>query len=114
MNTRTTPLHKTLLGALALGTLLVATSAQAETHWEHAHPRRDQVLDRTQHLNRRIVHERREGELTAAQAHALHAQVRQTRLEQRAMAQTNGGYITKVQQAGLNQQQNAISRKIGP
>ena len=114
MNTKTTTLHKTLLGAFALGTPLVATSAQAESHWEHVHPRRDQVLDRTQHLNRRIVHERREGELTAAQAHNLHAQVRQTRLEQRAMAQANGGYITRAQQAGLNQQQNAISRRVGP
>ena len=71
------------------------------------------MIDRTQNLNRRIRHERREGKLSPAEARALHAQVRDTRMEQRDMANANGGYITKSQQAGLNQQENAISRKIG-
>ncbi|OIQ83875.1 hypothetical protein GALL_343250 [mine drainage metagenome] len=105
--------NKTMLGAFALGALLCATAAHAQTRWERAHPRRDQVLDRTRHLNLRIARERREGELTASQARDLHGAVRQTRLEQRAMAHANGGYITKAQQAGLNQQENAISRQIG-
>lgn len=112
MNRRILP-APALLCLLTLGALAPLGTAQAATAWEHAHPRRDQVLDRTQHLNARIRHERREGELTGAQAHRLHTQVRQTRLEQRSMAHTNGGYITKAQQAGLNQQENAISRQVG-
>ncbi len=103
-----------LLCALMLGALAPLGAAHAGTAWEHAHPRRDQVLDRTQHLNARIRHERREGELTAAQARRLHHQVRATRLQQRDMARDNGGYITKAQQAGLNQRENAISRRVGP
>ena len=110
MNRRILP-TPALLCALALGAL--APAAHAAGSWERAHPRRDQVIDRTQHLNARIRHERHEGELTAAQARNLHAQVRNTRLEQRSMARSNGGYITKAQQAGLNQQENAISRQVG-
>ena len=111
LNTR---FSKTMLGAFALGALLCGTAAHAQTNWERAHPRRDQVLDRTRNLNLRIAHERREGDLTAVQARRLHGAVRRTQLEQRAMAHANGGYITKAQQAGLNQQENAISRRIGP
>ncbi len=100
-----------LLCALSLGAL--APAAHAASHWERAHPRRDQVIDRTQHLNARIRRERHEGELSAAQARSLHGQVRSTRQEQRTMAHSNGGYITKAQQAALNQQENAISRQVG-
>lgn len=99
---------------LGIGALAAVASAHAETRWEAAHPRRDQVLDRTQHLNRRIVQERREGQIGVARAHALHAQVRQVRREEQAMARSNGGYITKAQQAALNQQENIIGRTVGP
>ena len=37
------------LTASTLMTLGVAASAQAETPWEHSHPRRDQVNDRLEH-----------------------------------------------------------------
>ena len=109
-----TRLKTILLGSLTLASILAAASAHAESAWERAHPRRDQVLDRTQHLNRRIARERRKRELTPGQAHALHREVRQTRLEQAAMARANGGFITKSQQSGLNQQENAIRRSVGP
>lgn len=99
---------------IGIGALATVASAHAETRWEAAHPRRDQVLDRTQHLNHRIVHERREGQIGVARAHALHAQVRQVRWEEQAMARSNGGYITKAQQAALNQQESVIGRKVGP
>ncbi len=112
MNRRILP-SPALLCALALGALAPLASAHAANAWERAHPRRDQVLDRTRHLNARIRQERREGELTGAQARGLHQQVRNTRLEQRGMARSNGGYITRAQQAGLNQQENAISRQVG-
>lgn len=99
---------------LGVGPLVAIASAHAETPWEATHPRRDQVLDRTRHLDRRIVHERREGQIGAAQAHALHAQVRQVRLEEQAMARGNGGFITGAQQAALNRQENAIGWRVGP
>jgi hypothetical protein len=101
---------------IALGALLssvVATSALAETRWEKAHPRRDQVNDRLQHQNARIHSEVKEGDLTKAQAAKLHRQDHQIRTEERLMASQNGGHITKLEQKTLNQQENAVSKEIG-
>jgi hypothetical protein len=57
--------------------------------------------------------ERKEGEITKAQAQKLHKEDRQIRGEERAMASQNGGHITKQEQKTLNQQENAVSRQIG-
>jgi hypothetical protein len=91
----------------------IASSAIAETKWEKNHPRRDQVNDRLENQNRRINQERKEGELTKAQAAKLHKEDRQIRQEERDMASQNGGHITKSEQNVLNQQENAVSRQIG-
>lgn len=109
---------------LLCGSLLAAVSGLAmarpfhegdrhETRWEHRHPWRDQVNDRLARQRRRIRHERREGELTAAQAQALHGQDRAIRSEERAIAAQNHGAITRAQQEQLNQQENQISSQIG-
>jgi hypothetical protein len=90
-----------------------AASAMAETNWEKNHPRRDQVNDRLANQNKRINHERKEGEITKAQAHKLHHEDHQIRQEERAMASQNGGHITKQEQKTLNQQENAVSKQIG-
>lgn len=99
-----------LLCAIALGTV---SAAHAETAWDAAHPRRDQVIDRTQRLDQRITREQREGAIGPARAMTLHREVRRIRMEQRRMAQANGGAITRAQQARLNQQEDAVSRQIG-
>ena len=91
----------------------VATSALAETKWEQNHPRRDQVNDRLANQNRRINKEVAEGEVSKGQAAQLHKQDRQIRREERLMASQNGGHITKQEQKTLNQQENAVSQKIG-
>ena len=69
--------------------------------------------DRLENQNRRINQERKEGELTKAQAAKLHKEDRQIRQEERDMASQNGGHITKSEQNVLNQQENAVSRQIG-
>src|SRR5258708_26382314 len=87
---------KTVWVALAAGTLLslsLSTGAVAETRWEKAHPRRDQVNDRLAHQNERIRHEVKEGEMTPAQAAALHRHDHQIRREDRFMPLQNGGAI---------------------
>jgi hypothetical protein len=91
----------------------IAGSAMAETQWEKNHPRRDQVNDRLANQNKRINQERKEGEITKAQAHKLHREDRQIRQEERDMASQNGGHITKQEQSVLNQQENAVSKQIG-
>jgi len=108
--------NRAALVAMVAGTLLslgLSSGAMAETKWEKAHPRRDQVNDRLQRQNARIHQERKEGELTAGQASKLHREDRQIRGEERAMASQNGGHITKQEQKTLNQQENAVSKQIG-
>ena len=99
---------------LALGAVALAGSAQAETGWAAAHPRRAQVLERTTQLERRITAEVRSGELGPARAAALRSQVWRVRAREQALARRNGGFITPAQQAALNAQEDRISRKVGP
>lgn len=100
-----------LLGLTAV--LIAAPGFAGDRRFEHRHPRRDQVLDRTQRQNHRITHEVREGDLTHAQAHALRLDDRSVRQQQRADARANGGYITRREQKNLNRKLNANSQRIG-
>jgi len=90
-----------------------SAGAMAETNWEKTHPRRDQVNDRLANQNKRIHNEVKEGELSKGQAAKLHKDDRQIRKEERLMAAQNNGHITKQEQRTLNQQENAVSAKIG-
>ena len=97
-------------GAFALG---IAGSAMADTPWQKAHPRREQVNNRLNRQNYRINQEYKEGEITQQQAYQLHKQDWQIRQEERDMASQNGGHITRLEQATLNQQENRVSQEIG-
>jgi hypothetical protein len=96
---------------LALGGL--ATNAMADTQWQKDHPRREQVNNRLANQNRRIHREVKEGEITKVQAAKLHSEDRAIRQEERTMASTNHGHITKAEQRALNQQENQVSKQIG-
>ena len=111
-----TNLTKALATAILLAAVAspdLAGSAHADTPWQKAHPRREQVNNRLANQNQRIHREQREGELTPAQAARLHREDRQIRQEERDMASQNGGHITRSEQRVLNQQENAVSRQIG-
>ncbi|MBS0411055.1 MAG: hypothetical protein JSR86_14145 [Proteobacteria bacterium] len=99
------------LGAALVG-LALAGAASADTRWERHHPRQDQVLDRTHRQERRITEERREGDLTAAQAHRLRAADHRIAAEDHAYARANGGYITPAEQGRMNRQENRVSSHI--
>jgi len=64
--------------------------------------------------NRRIHDEVREGDISRAQAAKLHKDDRKIRREERMMASQNNGHITKQERRTLNQQENQVSKKIGP
>jgi hypothetical protein len=101
----------------ALATLVftagLAGVAMADTTWEKNHPRRDEVNDRLARQNKRIHREVKEGDLTKAQAAALHKDDHMIRQEERDMAKLDNGHITKADQRSLNQQENAVSKDIG-
>jgi hypothetical protein len=101
---------------LALSVVMASgpiAGAMAETQWERNHPRRDQVNDRLENQNGRINREVREGEISQAQANRLHREDHAIRQEERTMSRLNNGHITPAEQKALNQQENAVSRRIG-
>ena len=97
-------------GVFAVG---IAGSAMADTPWQKAHPRREQVNNRLNNQNHRINNELKEGEITQQQANQLHKQDWQIRQEERDMASQNNTHITKLEQQTLNQQENHVSEEIG-
>ena len=108
------PIRSVLIaGVVALTLGALAAPALADTQWQKDHPRREQVNNRLKNQNKRIRQERKEGEITKAQAQQLHSQDHAIRQEERTMASTNGGHITKAEQKALNQQENQVSREIG-
>ena len=109
------PLIKTMILAASSVALLAvsASGASADTRWQRHHPRREEVNNRLRRQDVRINRERREGELTAGQARALHQDDRQIRHEERLMATQDNGHITKTDQKALNQQENQVSHDIG-
>jgi hypothetical protein len=112
-------MSKSVRSAVALAALAVslsgfAASAMAdETQWQKDHPRRTEVNSRLANQDKRIHQERKEGEITKAQAQKLHSEDHAIRSEERTMASTNNGHITKTEQRALNQQENQVSKQIG-
>jgi hypothetical protein len=102
----------TAVTAVLSGFAVNAVAAD-ETQWQKDHPRRTEVNKRLANQNKRIHQERKEGELTKAQAAKLHAEDHAIRQEERTMASTNHGHITKAEQKALNQQENQVSKQIG-
>ena len=105
-----------LLATLLTGSFINTAFAAGETmdtNWQKNHPRREQVNERLANQNKRINKEVKEGDLTKVQAAKLHKTDRQIRLEERLMASQSGGHLTKQEQKTLNQQENAVSQKIG-
>ena len=105
------------LGLLLVGLAALAVAAPSFARGDHRfeahHPRRDQVLDRSQFQNRRITRQVREGELTHAQAHTLRRNDARIAGREQYLARRNGGYITKKQQAHLNRRLDNNSKRIG-
>ena len=91
----------------------LASSALAETPWQAHHPRRAEVNHRLANQNRWINTERRDGQITRAQARDLHAEDRGIRGQERFDASRDHGHITRVEKRQLNREENGVSRQIG-
>lgn len=81
-------------------------------NFDRTHGRRGEVNDRLANQDRRINAERRDGDITGAQASQLHRDDRQIGQEERDMASQDRGHITRSEQVALNQQENVVSRDI--
>ena len=98
---------------LALSIAVLGASSASAMGWRANHPRRAEVNTRLNRQDHRINVERREGEITGAEAHGLHAQDRAIRAQEHLDASQNGGHITRSEQQSLNSQENSVSREIG-
>lgn len=105
---------RTLIIAAAGLTLAVgaAGAASAETPWQAHHPARVEINHRLAHQNHMIRRERREGDLTAAQARRLHERDRMIRTQERRFAREHNSHLTRREQVRLNHEENAVHRHI--
>jgi hypothetical protein len=104
------------IATAALGVVVAlagASNASSLTRWQAHHPRRTEVNARLANQNRRIDTERRDGQITGAQARDLHQEDRGIRAQERFDASHNNSHITKAQQRQLNHEENGVSGQIG-
>ena len=110
--TRTSTLSKAAIVLALLGTTITAASANP---WQDNHPRLAvEVNSRLALQNFRINLGVATGTITPAQAQAMHAEDHAIRLEEKMMATFNGSHLTQGEADALNQQENAVSKQIGP
>jgi hypothetical protein len=99
------------IALLSLG-LLAATSEIASAGWATSHPGRAEVNARLTVQNWRINNALKAGKINGFQAHALHAEDRFIRKEERFEASQHGGHLTGAEWKALNQQENGVSKHI--
>ena len=100
-----------LAAIVSLGVFAQAGPGHQPTHLKH-HPRVDQVNRRIDNQEKRITEERKEGDLTKAQAHEDRKDLKEINQEKRDMRKTDKGHLTKQDDKALNQQLNQNSKKI--
>ena len=107
---------KSLIIAVLISNISFTSFAQGpghqRTHIPH-HPRVNQVNRRIDNQEHRINKERREGEITKAQARQGRRNLSKVNQEKHDMRSMDKGHLTKSDQKALNQQLNHNSRKIG-
>jgi hypothetical protein len=110
------------LVVLAVGGLMIVGSAAAQSSnntsgagpgvVDPGHPRVNEVNTREANQQKRIGNGIANGTLTSKQA--THLEKRETAVQNREQADMakHNGHLTKAEQAGINRQQNRISRSI--
>ena len=114
----------TLVGLMLAGTLTTtspvwAKGPEKDPQFQKNHPRQTQTLKRVDRERTQVNHLYKQGKLSAQQRNQQLGQIHSIRKEDYADAKANsqngrvrGGYITKGQQRGMNQQENQIRQEI--
>jgi len=108
-------MKKSLLSILGI-TICMVTFAQGPGHQpKHIqdHPKVNQVNSRIDNQEKRITQERKEGDLTKAQAKQDRKNLSTINQEKKDMRKMDNGHLTNKDQKALNQQLNQNSKKIG-
>jgi hypothetical protein len=107
---------KTLLAttvSLFIGAVAIAQGPGKQPTNLKNHPRVNQVNKRIDNQEKRITEERKEGEITKAQAQKDRKNLSTINQEKKDMRKEDNGHLTKPDQKALNQQLNKNSKKIG-
>ncbi|MDH7462473.1 hypothetical protein QEG73_14330 [Chitinophagaceae bacterium 26-R-25] len=107
---------KSLLILLATGISLTSMAQQGPGHQRthiKDHPRVNQVNKREDKQEKRINQERKEGDITKAQAKQDRKNLKEINQEKKDMRKQDDGHLTKQDQKALNQQLNSNSKQIG-
>jgi hypothetical protein len=105
--------YKMIFGILSV--LLVASASLPSFAWGYGggwraqHPRRAEVLGRSNNIMNRINYNR--GDLSGHYGQ-LRREDQSVRRQEQRDARMNGGYITRGEQAHLNREENHINRQI--
>jgi hypothetical protein len=101
---------KAVIPAAAMMAVMLCSSQPSYAgHFRQNHPRRAEVLGRDHNINNRINQDR--GQLGGHYGQ-LEAQDQRIQSQEQRDARINGGFITRGQQAHLNQEENHLNREV--
>jgi len=108
-------MKKLIIAVLAAGIGLAAYAQRPGVQRTNIknHPRVNQVNKRIDNQEKRIIEERKEGDLTHKEAREARKDLAAINQEKRQMRKANNGHLTKKDQVILNKQLNENSKKIG-
>jgi len=101
-----------IVTALSLGGLVLASTGFAADQWQRNHPARTEVNQRIRRQDRRINQGLRHGQLNGAEAQQLRNEDRSIYDQEIQDANANHGHITGSERRQLNREENAESRQI--
>ena len=97
--------------ALTVGTFAQTGPGHQRTHIMN-HPRVNEVNKREDNQEKRITKDRKDGDITKAQAHEDRTDLKNINREKRAMRKQDNSHLTTTDKKDLNQQLNANSKAI--
>ena len=106
-------MKKFIIAALAISLGLTTFAQEPVTQAAKRHPRVHQVNKRIVNQEKRITEERKEGDMTRAEAKEARQNLAEINREKRAMRQAHNGHLTKKDKRELNKKLNENSKEIG-
>jgi hypothetical protein len=106
-------MKKFIIAALAISLGLTTFAQEPVNQAAKRHPRVHQVNKRIVNQQKRIIEERKEGEMTKAEAKEARQNLSEINMQKKVMRQEHNGHLTKKDQKELNKELNKNSKEIG-
>jgi hypothetical protein len=112
LNREENGVHRELAHDEAKDARTAAGHPEKNAGFDAAHPRRAEVLKRSDNESNRANAAAADGKITAGQDARVQRQERGIRAQEQRDARANGGTITPGEQAKLNREENGVNREI--